>query len=89
MKYDIKLALTFDETKYYKVDDAIKVTLKDNRVFIGRIIEVDYRSFKLDCAIDYVSNVVVILCKDVKSIEQITPKTSFKVKSIGWTREVI
>ena len=89
MRYNIKLALTFDGIIYYKTDDVIKTTLKDGRVFIGRIINIDYRSFKLDCAIDYVSSEVTIICKDVESIEKITPKTSFKIKSIGWTREVI
>lgn len=86
MKYNIKLALTMDNKEFYKVDDVVKVTKNNDTVFIGRIIYIDYESFIIDCAIDYVSNKITILCKDVIKIERIFPETSFKIKAVEYNR---
>lgn len=86
MNYNVKLALTFDNSEFYKVGDLVRVTKSNDTVFVGRIINIDYESFTLDCAIDYVSTKTTIICKDVVKIEKIVPETSFKVKTVEYIR---
>lgn len=70
MIFKINKAITLDNdnSKHFRVNDVVDVTTNSGLKFTGKIDDIDYESFTIDCGTTYNSNSVVLLLSDIKSI---------------------